>query len=141
MKKYYDVHPKMPAGLSGASGYTCAAPVEALKVFDHEPKPEPGALRWWLLLARYRWRNGEFEARLPFGDKARARAAIRELKLRGRVEGGTAVFSGWAAVGVVTLLGAPVDVISQARLAARAPSTSERARAWDAFQEHLLAAL
>jgi hypothetical protein len=89
-------------------------------------------MKWWAILARYAYRGGEFQVRLPLGCRARARAAVKMSNLKGRLERGTAVWGGGSALSMLAVLDAPKDLVVAAHMLVRAPPDLAD-KEWSAF--------
>ena len=99
-------------------------------------------MKLWATLARYAYRSGEFQVRLPLGDARRAKLAGQQAQCgKFRVEKGTLVFGGASALrAMVVLLNTPQDLCEAAQEIDRAPA-HRRPALWWAFatslEEHL----
>ena len=90
-------------------------------------------LRLWATWARYAYRSREFQVRLPLGSAPRAEAVVALARTGGRVEHGTAVFGGEAALDVMArLLGAPRGLVDAGWAVVNADPTLRRG-AWGEF--------
>lgn len=89
-------------------------------------------MKLWATLARYAYRSGEFQVRLPFGCPRRAGLAQREMGV-GRVERGTWVAGGRGALRVLEALGAPRE-IREAAWACVEGGPELREAGWEAFR-------